>query len=201
MRTSTTALKPVLAVSALALGLSAGCTRKSTEEKKAEIRTEAAEDIAETRRDAAEELADTREEIADTQKEANEDIAELNRENRAEVAEERRENIGASGERAKVSAEESKDNYAKSLTDKLNAIDDRIDTVEDRVDDKGESAKTAFAADLADLKAKRQAAAVHVKNVKDAEEANWQDMRQGADQAFSALEASIKKAEDWVSAH
>lgn len=122
----------------------------------------------------------------------------MSEERRTEVESER---YGASGERADEQAERTQEMYAKSLSDKLNTFDDRIRTLEGQVAGKADADKEAIAPRMDEVKAKRQVAAAHLKTLKDASANAWKDVRQGADDAFEELEASVQKAESWVQAH
>jgi hypothetical protein len=172
-------MRSALWITGLSMAFSIGCTRKSAEEKKAEVKTEAAEDIAEVKEEGAENTAERREEVAEINTEAREDIADIN----------------------KDAAEESKDAFGKAMGERLSVLDDRIETLEDKVDNKADTASVAMAPRLADIKAKREAASAQLDTIKGADDATWKNMRTGATQAFTDLENSLKSAEEAVLSH
>lgn len=172
-------LRSALWITGLSMAFSVGCTRKSAEEKKADVKNEAAEEIAKVKEDSAENTAKRREEVAEINTEAREDIADIN----------------------KDAAEQSKDAFGKSMGERLSVLDNRIDALEDKIDNKNDTATAAMAPRIADVKAKREAASAQLDAVKAADDATWRNMRTGVTQAFTDLESALKSAEDAVLAH
>jgi len=172
-------IRPALWITGLSLALSIGCTRKSNTERSAEVRNDAAEDITDIQRDSAESMAERREEVGEVNREAREDIAEIHQE----------------GE------EDTRDAFGRSMSERLSVLDERIDALEDNVDDKADTASAALAPRIADVKAKREAAATQLDNVKGADETSWRNMRTGLTQAFNDLENALRTAEEAVVAH
>lgn len=159
------------AASLAGLILTVGCNKKPAEEK-AEIRQEAAKDIAEEQREASKDVSDIREE-------AREDIADVN------------EGVAA----------ENKDTFADRYENRLNLLDDRIEKTSDLADDKSNAGQNVTAPVIADVKAKREAAAAQIKGLRDANDNGWSNMRGNVEMAFNELETAVVKAESEVAAH
>lgn len=124
-----------------------------------------------------------------------------------EAAEVASEGVAVSGEAAVQPAGEgsavvttpkagAKADLEKALAASLDGIDARLAELEAKASQKAGSAQGSLAAELADLKAKREKAATELSKLKTAAEGAFDTLKAGVEAAFSELEAAVKKAEE-----
>jgi chromosome segregation ATPase len=169
---------------ALAVSIGLGACTKSPQEKEAEARRDAAEDVAETRREASEEVRDIRKEEAEEVGEAREEAAEGG------------SNVGAAATRT-----DTRETFQKNIEARVDKLDDAIDDLESKVKDKPETAKTALNPVITDAKAKVEAAKTKLEGFKDTKEDTWTTMRPEVEQSLTAAETAVEMARRQLAAH
>lgn len=189
------------------LAVFGGCTKKSPEQKKAEVKAEANKDVAEERKEEAKDVAEANKDAAEARREADKDVTEIAKDAQEDIndinkdaAEDRKDNggIGATGSR---DAGDSKDAFKDIYKKKLDTLDERLDKVEDVVKKGDKNAPANAANELTNGRAKYEAAKKALDDVDQGKDESWTARRPAIENAFTEAESAVKRAEDAAGAH
>jgi hypothetical protein len=95
---------------------------------------------------------------------------------------------------AKARSFQQKEEYRRDMEAVLADLDDRIDELQERAKRAGAEAKKRYAADLDELRRKREAARDKLERVKAATPDVWDDVKTGVNSAFDDLRRALDRA-------
>lgn len=102
--------------------------------------------------------------------------------------------LPALSEAAVANALKAKQEFQKALTENQRRLDEQMRELQLKVATLTEEAKAGWAEKLADLEAKRKAAAEKLGEIRSASGEAWEHLREGSQAAWQELETALKKA-------
>lgn len=170
-----------------------GCTKKTPEEKKAEIRQDAATEIVDNNKD----IADANKDVADQQKDvaaAKEDVVEA----RNDAA---KENADVRAEAAKDLSAVDKKAFTENVEKRLDAVKDGLDKLDGQVDGNKAANNPELTQAVATAKGDLKTAQTSFESMKDVDDTKWSALRPGVEQDVAKAESSYQKVTTIAQAH
>jgi len=87
-----------------------------------------------------------------------------------------------------------RDEYVKKMHSRLDQLNHEIDKLAASKDQIGEKGHAEFAKHMDELRARRDEAKVHLKEIQQAGESAWEDLKAGAELAWESIAQAIESA-------
>jgi|GEM_PF-2413694 len=103
---------------------------------------------------------------------------------------------GTPGETVTHDAEQRREEYERTLRERIRNLDQQIDRLSQHIDEYGKAAKAEWREQLAELRERRAELEPRLERLKEATGAAWEEIRQGTEAAWSELSAAYRRASE-----